>query len=699
MKYYKKTKLKRLSYTLVVGLIIIFSITAYTFKGQVYRSLVTINLGSLYVDYINSKSQFLNQVNQVDIPSVSVDLSNNNFVRIQKERSNMVNNYILTGSQWDGDNKYYKAKFTDRYTSSKSEIRLFGMNSDHFRNPRSHSFRIRFDGAKGIGKKTQNFLHPRSRDFITDPLLNIFYDKIYNGIRINYEPYIVYLNKTNYGIFYAEDFFDKYLIEGNKRRESVIFEVVNDSLEFNYLGEDNSLKSLGEELYLLYKYDYQKFLKKIDENKVKAVLKLCLLVNSGHPLSGINLHWYYNPVSDKIEPTIREAWIRKLSVDDIHNFPENLDLPIENQILFDIVQKINPNSIIAELKDELDEIENIIAFDIDYAELLKSMTGYSSFIKSRQRLLEENINLVRSIEIDSDLFPKEKQTIHRIANDTLIRGEFVVNENQTLLIDKDLTITLDGGYIKVLGAFKAKGSPNRKIHFKGVNNSGTLFFNTSKEVSIENVVFENLTNIQSKYNQPASITFYECDKVYINNSYFKSNLRGDDYINFFRTKNAIVQNSFFENVLNDAIDSDFSKLIVTDTNFINVGNDAIDGSGSDIEIYNSYFEFVMDKIISAGENSDIVAEDNEFRNSEIAIVSKDGSRLNSLNNKFINNNLDIASFIKKRFYDYPEIVIDTFSSNNYLIELGSKVIGIDSIQFISDVESKLYGNLYGRASE
>ena len=87
------------------------------------------------------------------------------------------------------------------------------MNSDHFRNPNSHSFRIKFNGLQGYGKKTLNFLNPRSRDFITDPLLNIIFNKLYNGIQINYKPYKLYFNKSDYGVYYSEDFFDKYLIE------------------------------------------------------------------------------------------------------------------------------------------------------------------------------------------------------------------------------------------------------------------------------------------------------------------------------------------------------------------------------------------------------------------------------------------------------------------------------------------------------
>ena len=49
------------------------------------------------------------------------------------------------------------------------------MNPDHFRDSDGHSFRLRFDGKQGFGDKKVNSLNPRSRDFITDPLLNIIY--------------------------------------------------------------------------------------------------------------------------------------------------------------------------------------------------------------------------------------------------------------------------------------------------------------------------------------------------------------------------------------------------------------------------------------------------------------------------------------------------------------------------------------------
>jgi hypothetical protein len=697
MKYFKSSKTK-VSYLLLIGFLLLLLSMTYIYRAPIYRSVVTVNLGSLYIDYLNSKVQFINYLNNNNTPTISISMSPNNFVRMQRERSQMVNNYVISGSQWKGENNYYKINVEDGTTKTKGEIKLFGMNSDHFRNPNSHSFRIKFDGLKGYGNKKQNFLNPRSRDFITDPLLNIIYSRLYKGIGINYKPYRVFLNKVNYGVMYSEDFFDKYLIENNQRRESVIFEASNDSLEFNYLGEDNSLEDISKELSLLYKNNYKGFLKKIDKEKVKDVLKLSLISNSGHPFIDINLHWYYNPVTGLIEPTIREAFAQNLSEDDIVSFPTNLDLKNENKILNNILNKEDINLIISELLEELDEIESIIKSDTDYLNLKSQLIGYIKNIEIKESIIKDNIELLRTIKTSNLEQVNYKKEIVKIKNDTLITDDFTVKHNQKLIIQDNVTITLDGVYFKVYGGFQALGKQGREIKIIGKNNLGSLFFNTKDKVVFNNVIFENLTNLQSKYIQPSSLTFYECSSVLIDNSEFKSNISGDDYVNFFRSKNISIKNSLFKNTLNDAIDSDFSYLEIINSKFINIGNDAIDGSGSEIKITNNLFDTVLDKAISAGERSIIISNNNTFNSCEIALVSKDESKLSSFNNLFYDNSVDIAVFIKKRYYGFPELTIENSNYNKYLIEEGSRIIGIDSIEYTSNVESKLYGNMYGRAS-
>ena len=392
------------------------------------------------------------------------------------------------------------------------------MNPDHFRDVNGHSFRIKFDGELGYGNKKVNFLNPRSRDFITDPLINIIYSKLYEGIGINYKPYRIILNKSNYGILYQEDFFDKYLIEKNKRRESVIFEVINDSIQFNYIGEDNSLKLTAFELEQLYYYDINSFIKKIDIIKLKNAIKLGLLINDEHPFSDINLHWYYNPVNDLIEPTLREGFIKKIEKFNIDKIVNN------NPIIKRVFNEKIKNEILFELKNEINNIEKIISDDGSYLSLKNKMTGFSNQIKKREKNLLKNINFIKNnLPEFNDLELLDTEIIS-ITKDIVIQNDFIVKPHQKLVISPGVNIKLDNAYIKILGGFDAIGTTDSPINIYGVNDLGTIYFNSKRGINIDNVIFKDLTNRLSRFSQPAAITFYECNLINISNSIFKENV-------------------------------------------------------------------------------------------------------------------------------------------------------------------------------
>lgn len=195
MKYNKKPSLYKLKPFLFAGLLILsFSLT---FKDIIYRSLVTINMGSLNVSLINTRSKITNMLQKNHVNLFEVSMSPNNYVRLQKERSIMSSNYVLTGDQWNSDNKYFKCKIKKNGNKSKAEIKLFGMNPDHYRSPKGFSFRLKYDGGKGFGNKKVNFINPRSRDYNTDFLSNIIFHEINDGIKINHELFKVLFNKSD----------------------------------------------------------------------------------------------------------------------------------------------------------------------------------------------------------------------------------------------------------------------------------------------------------------------------------------------------------------------------------------------------------------------------------------------------------------------------------------------------------------------
>jgi hypothetical protein len=707
MKYFKtQTHNKQIKkkYLPVLFFIIIICFSAFKIRDTLSRSIFTVTLGSLYIEFLNEKAELINFVKNNKLNTVELRMSPNNFVRLQKERAKMASNFIITGEIFNPSNKtnYYPVRVNDSNSNSKGEIKLFGWNIDHFRDSDGHSFRIKFNGGSGYGNQKFNFINPRSRDFITDPLMNLIFKKLYKGIQITYEPVQVLLNKINYGILYKESFFDKYLIENNQRRESVIFEIVGDSIHYNHLGKDDVFLPLANQIKYEYLNNYDLFLEKINLDLAKAVILFSIITKDAHPLAGVNLHWYFNPASGLYEPTYRENFAYPIDKNSKYEIEKSTyTLLNSNKILKDLYNLKLKKNFENYLSNQLSKIDSFIKADNDYKSLKNKMIGFSRNIDDKEKIILENIKILKT-NLNEEKYPNVKNSTEKIVinKDTLIKNNLTIKPNQELIIKKGVNLTLLDSYVRIYGKFEALGEKNHPINIKGIGTKkGTIYFNSDKKININYVNFESLSNLNSTFSQPASITFYECNNIVINNSSFKNNKSGDDFVNFFRSKNTSISNSSFSNILSDAIDSDFSELQINGVTFDNIGNDGLDGSESFIKISNSYFLNVKDKAISAGEKSEVKVIKCEFINNEIALVVKDQSKLYSENNILINNRLDFTSFKKKKIFFQPSSNFINTNIKNYLIEEGSKVLGLKNIIFIDDVESKLYGNIYGKSSK
>ena len=693
MKYLKKqTKPKKnIYFYLLVGFIIAF---CFFNRGIIYRSLVTINLGSLYVDLLSFKADVKNLFYNNSIDQISISISPNNYVKLQQERSKMTSNYILTGSQWSSKNEYFKADIRTKWGKSKSKIKLFGMNPDHYRDSDGHSFRVMFNGSTSFGNKKVNFINPRSRDYMTDILANLLYFKISDGVKLNYEFVKIIFNKKDYGYYLKEDFFDKYLIEENNRRESVIFEIYKDSLQFNHIGDDKEFLSLSNELENIYENEYKNFLRLVDVEKLKGILLISLILNDYHPIRDLNLHWIHNPVTGMIEPTFREGFvyeIENLNLDQL-TFPGIVNDIYEQHIKRDFPQYIKKN---------LPQIRKFINSDKEYLTFKEKMSGYEYHINFRENIIINNISILEDALKEKKIkYPELKEKIITIKNDTLINKDWIIKENEILEIKAGTRIILKDVYLKIRGGLKVLGEKNNRVLIASPkSNPSTIYIQTPNNITINYTDFKYLSNTKSPFKQPAAITFYETKNVRINNCYFQNNLEGDDYLNFFRSKNIEIKNSIIDGSLSDGIDSDFSQVKILNSTIKNSGNDAIDGSGSDIFIENCKFLSSQDKAVSAGEKSEIKILNSYFDKNEIAVVSKDDSHVFLINNSLINNNLDIAVYKKKKIYDHATLYIENTKIQNYLIEKKSIIDGFSDIVFTANVEEKLYGNLYGKSSE
>ena len=129
-----------------------------------------------------------------------------------------------------------------------------------------------------------------------------------------------------------------------------------------------------------------------------------------------------------------------------------------------------------------------------------------------------------------------------------------------------------------------------------------------------------------------------------------------------------------------------------DTSESNINVDFIDGTK------------VLDKVVSAGENSNLKIANVKIENSGVGLVSKDGSNLD-IQKVILKEKVDLlgANFIKKVEYDFAKlkiskiiseksnltILVDGKSENNLPVEVNKKILSS------TDIEKLMYGAVYG----
>jgi len=232
---------------------------------------------------------------------------------------------------------------------------------------------------------------------------------------------------------------------------------------------------------------------------------------------------------------------------------------------------------------------------------------------------------------------------------------------------------------------------------------GMIVIRGGERSSVEYTTFLNLNRPTEKgWALTGAVIFYE-SPVDFNGVAFIGNQDGDDFLNVIRS-DFTMEKSLFKDIKADAFDCDFCTGSVANSNFINVGNDGIDISGSEITISHIYMDGIGDKGLSSGEGSSMTAHFVEINNAEIALTSKDRSKLIVSDSKVLNSRVGLTTFMKKPefgpgFAKLERVKIEG-GERPYLIEANSAVT-VDGQPFapnFQDVKGILYGAEYGKAS-
>ena len=148
----------------------------------------------------------------------------------------------------------------------------------------------------------------------------------------------------------------------------------------------------------------------------------------------------------------------------------------------------------------------------------------------------------------------------------------------------------------------------------------------------------------------------------------------EDSINFVRSTGNVASITV-SNSYQDALDIDFSDLIIDSILINNSGNDCIDFSSGNYEVKTSTLINCADKAISIGEKSKAIFDSVYVRNSNVALVSKDSSDLRINNADIKNSLLCIAVYRKKQEFYGAKIVIPKgiCNKNDIFIQMNSQI--------------------------
>ncbi len=269
-----------------------------------------------------------------ETPAIHIRVSENDLKTLQTKRDRAWSEGLLitTNDSW------VAAEITEGEKTHSAKIRLKGDWLDHLRRDK-WSFRIKMDDGLW-GMREFSVQTPETRGFLREWIYHqwLLREDILSP---KYRFSSVHLNGKFLGLYAVEEHFEKELVEKQDRREGVIVKfseerfwqgvrrqfasggknnfIFSDELEHEQSFQSAAIESFNEnqtlespllsshfkrasQLMLAYKYGTQPLHQFIDSRLLGRYLAIVDLTKAYHSLSWHNQRWYYNPVTDRLEP-------------------------------------------------------------------------------------------------------------------------------------------------------------------------------------------------------------------------------------------------------------------------------------------------------------------------------------------------------------------------------------------------------------
>ncbi len=254
--------------------------------------------------------------------------------------------------------------------------------------------------------------------------------------------------------------------------------------------------------------------------------------------------------------------------------------------------------------------------------------------------------------------PRLPSTLTNIVskNETIIIKRGIYKLTAPIIIPSGYTLTVEpgtvldftnGAYLLSYGTTNFIGTKGDQVTVTSSDNSsqGVVVIGADSESKLSYTTFSNLGALEeNEWQITGAVTFYESDVDMDHVTITKNSC--EDALNLVRCKFKITKLNI-NHTKSDGFDGDFCTGTITDSYFYKTGNDGLDFSGSTVKIENVKLESIGDKGVSAGEEATLTLKNIIVNGAEIAVASKDLSRVTVDGIDIKNCRQGFAAFRKK----------------------------------------------------
>jgi hypothetical protein len=294
--------------TIVLIVSILISILYGAFLHKTGRSSIIRDIvySVSEMDYTFIKKYFTSHISNIDGFYIDVKFKNWEKIRYYREMA------LLRGSITEEMKLGVPGRILYNNQYFRVELSLTGLMIDHISHPNKWSLAVKVKDDKTIkGMKKFALLVPHSRGYLTDWIATeLLMSRDIIGLRFDFAN--VSINGKDYGLYYLEERYEKRLIENNGFREGIIFKINDDGLNIYGMKKISEVKSLSNQLNTLRRLVNSFLTDKIEANKLfdlKKFASLCVvsdIMGQKHAILRDNVRFYFNPITNLIEPIGRE---------------------------------------------------------------------------------------------------------------------------------------------------------------------------------------------------------------------------------------------------------------------------------------------------------------------------------------------------------------------------------------------------------